>query len=151
MENIQFKPYAFKQLDTEKLYQILQIRNAVFVVEQECAYQDLDDKDKEAFHILGYKQNKLIAYARIFPAGVYFKQAAIGRVLVIKEERGNAYGHLLMQFCIDWMAKHWNTKTICIAAQLYLQAFYEQHGFEVEGAPFMEDGIPHIHMMRSGE
>ncbi len=151
MENIQFRAYAFEQLNTALLYQILQIRNAVFVVEQECAYQDLDDKDKEAIHILAFKQNKLIAYARIFPPGVYFEQASIGRVLVIKEERGNAYGHLLMQYCIDWIKNHWNIKTICIAAQLYLQAFYEQHGFEVEGTSFMEDGIPHIHMIRKGE
>lgn len=151
MESIQFKPYSFEQLDANLLYQILQIRNAVFVVEQKCAYQDLDDKDNKAFHILAYKQNKLIAYARIFPAGVYLKQAAIGRVLVIKEERGNTYGHLLMQYCIDWIANNGNTKTIYIAAQLYLQSFYEQLGFEVEGTSFIEDGIPHIHMIRSGE
>ncbi|MDY0780470.1 GNAT family N-acetyltransferase [Tenacibaculum sp. IB213877] len=145
---MKFKVKTFNQLTTSELYDILQLRSEVFVVEQNCVYQDIDGKDQKALHILGIKNNKLIAYTRLFKGGDYFDEASIGRVVVKQSERKYGYGHDLMKFSIETIEEKFNTSTIKIGAQTYLQKFYESHGFKKIGKEYIEDGIPHIHMVK---
>ena len=107
-----WKRLSFKDFKIEELYDVLQLRSEVFVVEQDCIYQDIDFKDQKALHILGYKNDKLIAYTRIFKAGDYLKEASIGRVLVKKDERKYGYGHDLMKESIVTILKEFNTSII---------------------------------------
>lgn len=140
---------SFSELTTSELYQILQLRSEVFVVEQDCVYQDIDFKDQKAFHILGFKDHKIIAYTRIFKPGDYFENASIGRVVVKKSEREFGYGHELMKVSIEAIQSKYNQNKITISAQLYLKGFYESHGFIQIGETYLEDGIPHIRMDRN--
>jgi len=137
---------TFKELDTETLYDILQLRSSVFVVEQDCVYQDIDGKDKEALHVILKKQGKTVAYTRCFAPGVYYKEASIGRVVVIKQERKNNYGHQIMKISLQAILTNYNTQDIKLSAQKYLKEFYESHGFHKIGKGYFEDGIPHILM-----
>ncbi len=138
----------FKSLSLEELYEILQLRTEVFVLEQDCIYQDIDGKDMNALHILGRKNGKLIAYARCFEPGVYSEEGAIGRVIVKKSERGKKYGHSIMNAAIDVIIQKNPEITIRLSAQKYLIGFYESHGFETKGEGYLEDGIPHILMLK---
>lgn len=147
--SLHFIVKTFQELDTAELYALLQLRAEVFVVEQNCVYQDIDGKDQSAFHVLGFKENRLIAYARIFKPGAYFEKTSIGRVLVAVNERKQAYGHQLMDFCISWIEDEWQSASIEISAQLYLKDFYEQHQFLQVSDMYLEDEIPHIRMIRS--
>lgn len=139
---------SFSQLSLNELYDILQLRSHVFVVEQNCVYQDIDGKDQKAMHVLGISQNKIVAYARLFKAGDYFENASIGRVIVHPEARANKWGHDLMTAAIRAVSTHFNETKITISAQLYLQKFYESHGFVVLGNSYLEDDIPHIEMLK---
>ena len=145
---IKFYTKEYEHLTKEELYKILRLRAKVFVVEQDCVYQDIDDKDKKGIHILGYKNNKLIAYSRIFKSGDYFKYASIGRVLVVKEERKNKYGFQLMETSIMAINMHFKEFKIDISAQKHLENFYKTLGFIKIGDSYLEDGIPHIKMVR---
>ncbi len=145
---LHFKIHPFTALSTNQLYAILALRNQVFIVEQDCVYQDLDQKDQQAHHVLGYINHTLVAYARIFKPGYYFKEASIGRVVVAKNVRHNNYGFRLMQEAIIAVEKYYQTKTIKISAQLYLKIFYESLGFQQIGEEYLEDGIPHIAMLK---
>jgi ElaA protein len=136
----------FQELNTTELYNILQLRAEVFVVEQDCVYQDLDFKDQKALHVFGLKENKIIAYTRIFKPGDYFKNASIGRVIVEENQRKYGYGHDLMKASITAIKDHFNVAIITISAQVYLRKFYESHGFKKVGDAYLEDGIPHIRM-----
>ena len=138
----------FNQLTVEDLYYILQLRSEVFVVEQDCVYQDIDGKDHKALHIIGKKKGEIIAYTRCFPPGVYFNEAAIGRVVVTEKERKFGYGHDIMETSIEAIEEHYNTTSIKLSAQTYLTSFYEAHGFEKTGNEYLEDGIPHIGMIK---
>jgi len=144
---MQFLVKTFTDLSTQELYDILQLRAEVFVVEQDCVYQDVDGKDQKALHILGYKNNQLIAYSRIFNAGDYFKTASIGRVVIKETERAYGYGHELMTTSIMAVKIHFNTFKITISAQKHLKKFYESHKFTQVGKEYLEDGIPHIKMV----
>ena len=139
---------TFDQLTTRELYDLLQLRSEVFVVEQNCVYQDIDGKDQKALHLLGYAEEKLVAYTRCFPPGVYFQEPAIGRVLVRKSERMNSYGHVILEASIKALEEQFFGKTIKLSAQTYLKGFYESHGFQQSGEGYLEDGIPHIAMLR---
>lgn len=139
---------TFNELHTRELYQILQLRSEVFVVEQHCAYQDLDDKDHRAIHIVGMSNNVVVAYARIFSPGDYFKEASIGRVIVKKNERGHGYGLYIMEASIKAIKNRFGSVPICISAQKYLTKFYNSLGFVEMGNDYLEDGIPHIKMLR---
>lgn len=143
---MEFQLKKFADLSVSELYQILQLRSEVFVVEQDCVYQDLDGKDQKALHILGLKENKIIAYSRIFKPADYFENASIGRVVVKENERKFGYGHDLMKFSIDAIKSEYHQEKITISAQLYLKKFYESHGFVQIGETYLEDGIPHIRM-----
>jgi len=138
----------FNEISTTQLYEILQLRSAIFVVEQDCVYQDIDGKDQKAIHILGYKNNILVAYTRCFKPNDYFEFASIGRVLVKESERKFKYGHALMQKSIAAIETIFNETTIKISAQTYLKKFYESQGFVQIGDGYLEDGIPHIAMLR---
>ena len=145
---MEFLVKKFDDLSINELYAIFQLRSEVFVVEQDCVYQDLDFKDQKAVHVFGLKNNKIIAYTRIFKPGDYFKEASIGRVVVKDTERKYGYGHDLIKASINAITTNFNTLEITISAQVYLKKFYETHGFLKVGEEYLEDGIPHIEMIR---
>lgn len=138
----------FSELDTTELYNILQLRSEVFVVEQDCVYQDIDFKDQKALHVFGFKEDKIVAYTRIFKPGDYFENASIGRVVVAAKERKFGYGHEIMKASIIAIKNNFKVDEITISAQKYLKKFYETHQFKQVGAEYLEDGIPHIRMDR---
>jgi len=138
----------FEELSIVELYGILQLRAEVFVVEQDCAYQDLDGKDQKALHVIGTKNDEVVAYTRIFKAGDYFKVASIGRVVVKDSERKYGYGHDIMNASIKVVHEHLNETEIHLSAQSYLKKFYNSLGFIQVGEGYLEDGIPHIGMLK---
>ncbi|MBU2921601.1 GNAT family N-acetyltransferase [Winogradskyella psychrotolerans] len=140
---------AFNELSIVELYDLLQLRSEVFVVEQDCVYQDIDGKDQKALHVLGYKNEKLVAYTRIFKPGDYFKEASIGRVVVEQKERQYKYGYTIMNASIEAIKTYYNETIIRISAQTYLKRFYNNLDFKEVGEEYLEDGIPHIAMLRS--
>jgi len=140
---------TFTELTTTQLYDLLQLRSEVFVVEQDCVYQDVDGKDQKALHVLGYMGSKLVAYARIFKPGLYFDQASIGRVVVKAHERKFKHGYTIMEASIEAIKNHYNETTIKISAQTYLKKFYNNLGFKAVGEEYLEDGIPHIAMLKN--
>ena len=146
--SINWKIKPFEALSAKELYDLLALRSEVFVVEQNCVYQDIDGKDKKAFHLIGVFDDKIVAYARIFKAGDYFKEASIGRVVISKNYRDRKWGHDLMQNAIIGIETHFNASKITISAQLYLQKFYETQGFIKTSSVYLEDNIPHIEMKR---
>lgn len=139
---------SFNELSTNELYQILQLRSEVFVVEQDCVYQDLDGKDDKAMHVFGIVDEQIIAYTRCFKAGDYFKEASIGRVVVSEPQRKFNRGNQIMNSSIEAIEKHYNSKTIKISAQCYLNKFYTNLGFNTTGEEYLEDGIPHVAMIK---
>jgi ElaA protein len=140
---------TFNQLNITALYDLLQLRSEVFVVEQDCVYQDIDGKDQKALHILGYKDDKLVAYTRIFQPGDYFEEASIGRVVVKEKERQFGFGYDIMNASIEAIKKNFKTSEIRISAQTYLKTFYNNLGFKQVGEEYLEDGIPHVNMIKN--
>jgi ElaA protein len=139
----------FEELSTSELYAILQLRSEVFVVEQDCVYQDLDGKDDKALHVIGFKEDRVAAYTRLFNAGDYFKEASIGRVVVSPKFRKDGYGVEIMKASIKAIQENYQDTTIRISAQKYLLKFYNSLGFVQEGQEYLEDGIPHVAMVKS--
>lgn len=140
---------TFKDLNTEELYKILQLRSEVFVVEQDCVYQDVDSKDQKALHVIGFKKDEVVAYTRIFKSGDYFKDASIGRVVVKESERKYGYGKVIMEASIKAVEENLKETKIHISAQEYLIKFYSSLGFKQVGEGYLEDGIPHVGMIRT--
>jgi len=140
---------TFEALTKQELYDILQLRSEVFVVEQDCVYQDIDGKDQKALHVIGRKNDKIIAYTRIFKPGDYFELSSIGRVVVAKNERHFKYGDDIMQSSIEAIKQYYNETTIKISAQAYLKSFYNRLGFNEVGEEYLEDDIPHIAMIKT--
>jgi len=140
---------SFSELSTKELYDILQLRAEVFVVEQNCVYQDIDGKDEKALHVIGFKNEKVVAYCRIFKIGDYFEKASIGRVVVAASERKFGYGHVIFKHSVEAVKQYFNETSIKISAQLYLKKFYESHGFVQVGEGYLEDDIPHIAMVKN--
>jgi len=181
---IQWQWLTFDALSREQLYELLRLRSEVFVVEQNCVFQDIDNLDQQAMHLLGVrgvagsaqvkeepakragdteqsplppslhtknggtKAEELVAYVRCFPAGVTFDEASIGRVVTKPDARGGGLGHVLMAEAIKALVAEWGAQAIRIGAQAHLKAFYERHGFVDVGKPYVEDGIPHLEMVR---
>ena len=145
MLNITVK--SFNQLTTKELYDLLQLRSEVFVVEQDCVYQDIDGKDQNALHVLGIKDNKIVAYTRLFKPGDYFNLASIGRVVVKENQRMHKYGYDIMEASIKAINTNYNTTDIKISAQCYLKRFYNNLNFFEVGEQYLEDDIPHIAML----
>jgi ElaA protein len=139
---------SFSELTTQELYDILLLRSEVFVVEQNCVYQDIDKKDQKALHVLGLKNNQLVAYTRLFKPGDYFEYASIGRVVVAKNQRQFKYGYDIMKASIEAIKVHFNETLIKISAQAYLKGFYNNLGFNEIGEEYLEDDIPHIAMIK---
>jgi len=139
---------SFQELSKLELYQILQLRTEVFVVEQNCVYQDMDGRDTKALHIIGRDQNEIIAYTRIFRPGDYMDHACIGRVVVKKSAREGGFGKEIMKASIRAVEDNFNVTTIHISAQTYLQNFYSELGFTAVGETYLEDDIPHILMVK---
>jgi len=140
---------SFSSLSTVQLYELLQLRSQVFVVEQDCVYQDIDGNDQKALHILGTIKGRIVAYTRIFKPGDYLEKAAIGRVVVAADFRKRDFGKAIMQASIAAIENHFNTTAIGLSAQTYLLNFYNDLGFYALGETYLEDGIPHIYMERS--
>jgi ElaA protein len=135
---------TFKELTTDELYELLRVRSEVFVVEQNCVYQDLDGDDQPSIHLWLTVGDKTVAVARVCPAGTHMQQVSIGRV--ITTERGKGYGKQIMLHAIDAAIEHFGATTIDIEAQEYAKGFYESVGFKQSSEPFILDGIPHIKM-----
>ena len=145
---LEIKLKSFDELTKQELYNVLQLRSEVFVVEQDCVYQDLDGKDEKAWHVLGLKNNKLVAYTRIFKPGIYFEESSIGRVVVAKNERQHNYGYAIMEASIKAIKSLFDQTLIKISAQCYLEQFYTNVGFKSIGKSYLEDDIPHIAMIK---
>lgn len=174
---LQWQWLRFDQLSREQLYALLRLRSEVFVVEQDCVFQDMDGLDDQAMHLLGVRvavdsaqgreepakragntqqsrpppiltTTELVAYVRCFPAGLTFDEASIGRVVTRQSARGGGLGHVLMTEAIRALVAQWGSQPIRIGAQAHLKSFYEHHGFADAGKPYVEDGIPHLEMVR---
>ena len=137
----------FSELTTEELYQILRLRSEVFVVEQDCVYQDLDNKDQKAIHLYFKENDEILAYTRIFKAGYYYENPSIGRVVVSKKNRGKDVGKKIMIDSIEYIKQNIKGKKIELSAQKYLDKFYKDLGFYKTGEDYLEDGIPHQRML----
>jgi ElaA protein len=148
-QTIKWKIKRFNELSLSELYSLLQLRSLVFVVEQNCVYQDIDDKDEKALHLLGEFEGQIVAYSRLFKAGDYFENASIGRVVIHPDSRDKKWGHEMMQQAISGIESNFGTKQITISAQLYLKKFYESHDFIQTSEMYLEDDIPHIEMKRN--
>lgn len=145
---ISTKISPFDEVPLREWYQILQARIAVFIVEQNCPYQECDGKDPDSFHLRIYQGDELVAYCRILPPGIsYSGYASIGRVLTTEAGRNKGYGKQLMQEAVQFSDAHF-AASIKISAQAYLEKFYTELGFETVSAPYLEDDIPHVAMVR---
>ncbi|MBB71276.1 MAG: GNAT family N-acetyltransferase [Legionellales bacterium] len=141
------KPY--NELSLDELYGCLQIRSEVFVVGQTCVYQDMDDRDQQAWHLFGMIDDKIIAYARLLPPGIAYPDAiSMGRVLTHPDFRGQGLGKSLTAKALEFLAETFPKAHLKISAQAYLQKFYEGFGFVAQGDLYDEDGIPHILMVK---
>lgn len=138
---------GFTALGVQDLHDLLQLRSEVFVVEQNCVFQDIDGADAQAMHLLGHRAGVLVAYARCFPAGVKFAEASIGRVVTRSSARGGGLGHLLMKEAVSAVCSQWGPQPIRIGAQARLKQFYNGHAFVDAGKPYVEDGIDHLEMV----
>jgi ElaA protein len=139
----------FEDLTPHELYAIIQLRNEVFVVEQNCAYQDADNKDQESWHLMGWQGDLLAAYTRILPPGITYDQPSIGRVVTSPAIRKTGIGKQLMKKSIESVEKLFGKTPIQIGAQLYLKEFYESLGFQQSSEIYLEDGIEHIEMIKA--
>lgn len=145
---IEWSIKKFEELDVYELYAILQLRNEVFVVEQNCVFQDADDKDASCYHCQGKLDGKLVTYARIAPPGIIYNLPGIGRVVTAASVRKGGVGRALIEESIRAIEQLFGKVDIKIGAQVYLLNFYKSFGFEPSGAIYLEDGIDHVHMIR---
>lgn len=145
--NIDFQCKSFSELSVEELYLLLRLRSEVFIVEQNCPYQDLDNKDQVSYHLLMYKDNELAGYARLLPPGISYKEVSIGRVITSQQFRSKGYGRTLMNKAIEDCVRIFGKQKIVISAQVYALPFYKSLSFVSVGEEYMEDDIPHIQMI----
>ena len=150
---IEWQWSSFSGLSGAHVYEILSLRQRVFVVEQNCAYQDADGRDADAWHLLGWDSSarkKLIGYARVFEPGARYKEPSIGRIVSAPEVRGTGVGRMIVNESMRRCAELWPKRTIRVAAQRRLEQFYREFGFVVDGEPYIEDEIEHIDMLLGG-
>ncbi len=148
-KEVQFECLSFAELGVQRLYEVMHLRQLVFVVEQECIYLDADLLDPISLHLLGVQQDQLVAYARLIPAGVvYDDHAAIGRVVTAPTVRGSGVGQELVDRAVAECQRVWPQQDLKLSAQAHLQRFYEGYGFNKVGDEYLEDGIPHVAMTR---
>ena len=141
----------FNSISKDELYDVLSLRQRVFIIEQDCFYEDLDYSDQDANHLLLYEDNKLIAYSRVFPPGIKYDAASIGRIVTDLDYRGKGYGKIITQESIQFLKNNFPESDISISAQYRLVDFYENLGFEREGKIYLEDDIDHIKMTLKSE
>jgi ElaA protein len=143
---------TFAALSTEELYRMMQLRQQVFVIEQNCVYLDADGCDRSALHLFAVRQGCIVAYCRLLPPGLKYQEASIGRVCTALAQRGTGLGRELMQRALTLVSESYAAESarvdIRISAQLYLQSFYSSLGFTAVSAPYDEDDIPHIEMLK---
>ena len=139
--------HDFDSISKEELYDVLSLRQKVFIIEQDCFYEDLDYSDQDANHLLLYKDNKLIGYSRAFSPGIKYDAASIGRIVIDLEYRGKGYGKSITQESIQFLNSNFPESDITISAQYRLIDFYEDQGFKREGSVYLEDDIEHIKMI----
>ena len=147
---LSFKCLPFNELTIDELYEVLRLRAEIFVVEQDCVYQDLDNKDQSGHHLLGYDdEGDLVAYTRLLPKGISYEEyPSIGRVITSMKVRRNGAGKILMEKSIEEIERLFGVRPIKIGAQVYLDRFYRSLGFVPVGEEYLEDGIPHVSMIR---
>lgn len=143
---MKWKVFSFEDLTIHELYTILQERNAIFVVEQECAYQEIDGRDQESLHLSAWDGDVLVAYARLMPAGVKYEEPSIGRVIVNSEYRGQGIARELIDRAMKAMREKWDVQSIKLHAQSHLTSFYGSFGFDEISESYLDDGIPHTDM-----
>ena len=144
---IEWSLKRFDELSPQELYAVLQLRNEVFVVEQNCVFQDADNLDQPSWHLMGFSDGNLVAYTRLVPAGAAYKEPSIGRVVTSPLVRRSGAGKQLMQRSIEEVYRLFGRQPIRIGAQLYLKKFYEGFGFRQVSEVYLEDGIEHIYMI----
>lgn len=150
MEKVNWEAKAFKNLSVDEYFEILHLRTAIFVVEQDCPYQEVDEKDRKSFHLFGRNGNgEVIAVTRILPQGVSYNEVSIGRVALKKEERGKGVATELMNETLQFIEKQFGKVVIRISAQTYLLNYYGKFNFNPVGEEYLEDNIPHIEMLRN--
>ena len=143
-----YKP--FNELSLIELYDILVLRQEVFVIEQDWPYLDADGKDLKSHHLMGYNdENELVAYLRLVMSGVSYKEPSLGRIVTSLKYRGTGLGKELMKKSLEKVTEQFGHVPLRISAQCYLEKFYECFGFQPTGKEYLEDGIPHIEMLRS--
>ena len=145
---IHWESLPFKSIDVEKLYEIIQLRQEIFIVEQDCPYIDADGIDPKCIHISGYYDKNLIAYSRIMPPGINYKEASIGRIITKKNYRSLGIRYKLVSISIEEIYKNYGNQPIRLSGQTYARAFYEKLGFIGQGKEYLEDGIPHISLVK---
>lgn len=150
---VQWRCLPFAALSADTLYRLLRLRSEVFVVEQNCVFLDMDGLDPQCLHVLGEVvdadgTSHLQASTRLVPPGVAFAEASIGRVVTAPAARGGGIGHALMDESVRLLEKLWGPQPIRIGAQAHLERFYNRHGFVSDNKPYIEDGIPHLEMIR---
>jgi ElaA protein len=148
MNKIRWSWKSFSELSAVDIYNIIAVREEVFIVEQGLNYVDCDGLDLDAFHLVGQRDEKVVAYLRAFPPGIKYSESSLGRVLCKKQVRGEGLGKELIQIGLDYMFKTFGPVPVKISAQSYLQKFYEDFGFEIVGEEYLEEGIPHLKMVK---
>lgn len=148
---MEYKIRTFDELSNKELYSILRLRSEIFVVEQNCVYQDLDNKDLDGYHLMAIENGELIGYLRILNKGVSYKEASIGRVVVKKEYRRKKLGLEIINKGIDFIINTMKEKEVRISAQVYAKNLYEKAGFVEVSEEYLEDDIPHVEMLYSGK
>ena len=149
--NIRWQWVSFNELTTTELYALLQLRQEVFAVEQNCVYQDLDGRDQQSLHLLGWmtteEAEQLVAYVRVLPPGVAYNECSIGRFVTALSVRGTGFGKALMNEALRNLYREYPNQAVRISAQHHLEGVYAKYGFKAASEPYMEDGIPHIAMV----
>ncbi len=148
MKEIVWNAKLFEELSTQELYKIMKTRQEVFIIEQACNYLDADDYDEKAIHLWAEKKGQILAYCRIFEAGIKYPETSIGRVLTHPKFRNMKLGRFLMRISLDIIETRFRTNSVRISAQDYLIKFYNSFGFEEVGKKYMEDQLPHSEMLR---
>lgn len=148
MNNLIWKIKTFNELSTQEFHEILKARIDVFIVEQTCPYPELDGYDQDAVHLWAENEGEVVAYCRLFDAGIKYKEASIGRVLTNQNYRKRNLGRTLLRFAINTVECRFRNSSIRISAQNYLLALYREFGFVEVGETYLEDDIPHTEMKR---
>lgn len=146
---MEWKLKSYEELSKEELYRIIKLRIDVFIVEQNCPYQELDDMDEKAHHLFLDQEGEISAYCRLFSSGVVGKEASIGRVIVRKQDRGKGWAKTLLEKALGFLESEWGETAVKISAQDYPRSFYGLFGFKEVSEVYLEDGIPHVDMVKT--